>query len=540
VVELEKVLGDQPEALEAAKKAAFDLSRQYGESSSAILLSTADFKQAGFDIVDSVTLTKNAMDLSIAGSIGSSEASEILIATLKGFKEPASEAARVVDILNEVSNKYATNVSELGIGMSELSPIANLMGFSFEETAGILTPVIEIFRSGNEAATALKMGLLKLVDDSKPVKDALAALGVAQLDANGHLRSGKDILYDVAKAFQTAEKNDKLFLAAQLVGIRQAGKMVEVFDGLAKTTEITSVAMSAAGSAALEVAARLESSEVIVNRFKEGFNNLAIVVGDQFQEAAKEAISGGTAIENALEDIIKDGTFKPVFDALGDFGIEIGEYLKGIAKAMPEAFERIDFDGLLDALDSIGGSLGELFDGLDLTDPEDLAKAIQFIVDSLESLALVTKGMVDVFGPLTENIIESIKGFNDMDDATKEASGNILAVAKAITDIGVITASLLITLGQNAEAIKTAFSLVINSIEFMWDSTVITVEGILLVVAEAVQDLLKALSYITFGDFSSALEEASEDVQMFQDSLKEDIASRAQDNLDKLSKDVSR
>jgi TP901 family phage tail tape measure protein len=44
-----------------------------------------------------------------------------------------------------VSNKYATDVKQLGLGMSKLAPIAKTMGLSFEETAGILTPVIEVF-----------------------------------------------------------------------------------------------------------------------------------------------------------------------------------------------------------------------------------------------------------------------------------------------------------------------------------------------------------------------------------------------------------
>ena len=443
VVELKKVLGDQPEALEAATKAAFDLSRQYGESSSAVLLSSANFKQAGFDIEESIMLTKNAMDLSIAGSIESSEASELLIATLKGFKSPATEAARLVDVLNEVSNNYATNVHELGIGMAELSPIANLMGFSFEETAGILTPVIEIFRSGEEAATSLKMGLLKLVDDAKPVQDALAALGVAQTDVNGKLRSGKDILYDVAVAFQTAEENDKLFLAAQLVGIRQAGKMVEVFNGLAKSTEITNVAMGAAGSAALEVAARLESSEVAVKRFTEGFKNLAIVVGDQFKDAAVEAIDGGTAIENALEDIIKDGTFDPVFNALSDFGVEIGDYLKGIAEVLPEAFEGVDFDDLLDAFGDLGKKFGEMFADVDLTKPEDLKEVIQFVVDSLESLVRVTEGMAGPLGDFVEWLINLLDEFNNLEDGSKNLTGELLGWGKVINEVAGYAQSLL-------------------------------------------------------------------------------------------------
>lgn len=435
VIELRKVLGDQPEALEEAKIAAFELSAQYGESSAAILLSAANFKQAGFEIEESVMLTKSAMDLSIAGSIGSAEASGLLISTLKGFKAPASEAARLVDVLNEVSNNYATNVRELGVGMAAISPIANLMGFSFEETAGILTPVIEIFRSGDEAAVALKMGLLKLIDDAKPVQDALASIGVAQRDSNGELRSGKDILYDVALAFQTAEENDKLFLAAQLVGIRQAGKMVEVFDGLAKSTEITSVAMGAAGSAAKEVALRLESAEIIVDRFKTGFTNLAIVIGDQFLEAAKEAISGGTDIENALQFVIKDGTFDPVFDALGEFGENLGDYLSGIAEAMPEAFAKVDFEGLLDALGDLGDEIVGMFDGLDLTKPEDLKTAIQFVIDSLESLVRVTTGMAGPLGDFIGKIIDLVDGFNKLDSETKETTGSVLGWGKVIDTI---------------------------------------------------------------------------------------------------------
>ena len=434
-VELQKVLGDQPSELAKAQKAAFDLSAQYGESSSDILMSTANFKQAGFEIQDSMILTKSAMDLSIAGSIGSAEASELLISTLKGFKAPASDAIRLVDVLNEVSNSYATSAKSLGIGMAALSPIASLMGFSFEETAGILTPVIEIFRSGDEAAVALRTGLLRLIDDQKPVTDALASIGVAQHDANGSLRSGKDILFDVATAFKTTAEENKLFLAAQLVGIPQSARMVEVFNGLATSMEVTSVAMNSAGSAALEVTARLESGTVVVNRFKEGFANLAITVGDQFLEAGKKSIDGATAIENSLQQIIKDGTFDPVFDALSEFSIDIGKFLNDVAIAMPEAFENVDWSGLLEAIDSIGGKFGELFEDIDLTKPEGLTKVIQFVIDSLESLVTTTEGIIGPIGIFIKTIVSWIDNFNNLDAGSKKAAGSVLGWGKVVNTV---------------------------------------------------------------------------------------------------------
>lgn len=440
-IELKKVVGDQPEVLAAATKAALEMSNKYGEGAGKILLSSANFKQAGYNAQESLQLTKDSLDLVIAGDLAAADSSELLIATLKGFRAPASEAARVVDILNEVSNQYATDVGELARGMAGISPIARQMGFSMEETAGMLTPVIEIFRSGDEAAIALKTGLLKLVDDSKPVQKALKALGVAQTDANGNLRSGRDILFDVAKAFQTADQDAKLFLTQQLVGIQQSARMVEVFDNLSKSTEITRAALNSAGSAAQEVAARLESSETAVDRFKVGFENLAIIIGDQFRDAAKEAINGGTEIELALQNAVDSGAFEPIFSQIERFFDELGRYLSGVAAALPEAMENVDFSGLTDSIGEAWSDISRLFGNLDLTKPQDLARAVQAVVDSVESIIRVTGGMVEAFVPIFDQIRNAITWFNSMDAGTKEFAGNLLGSAKIVDMAGGIIGS---------------------------------------------------------------------------------------------------
>ena len=328
--------------------------------------------------------------------------------------------SKLIDILNAVSNEYATNVNELAIGMASLSPIASAMGFSFEETAGVLTPVIEIFRSGGEASIALKTGLLKLVDDSKPVKDALASIGVQQTDLNGKMRSGKDILFDVSTAFGTLDQSQKLVVASQLVGIQQAARMVIVFDGLNKTTAVTKTALGAAGSAAEEVALRLASGEVAVKRFGTGFQNLAIAIGTSFRGAATSAIDGATEIENVLQGLVSAGVFNDLLNVIEDMAEKLGDTFKGIAEALPEALEGVDFTGLLDALGEVGESIGEMFGSLDLTDADDLEKAIQFVVDSITSLISITKGMVDSFKPFIEGILNSVDAFNKMDTADKE------------------------------------------------------------------------------------------------------------------------
>ncbi len=272
-LDLAKVLDTTEGSVESFTAQMSELALEFGIASTELIQSQANFIQAGFSASDAANLVRDSLNLVIAGDIEAAEASELLIASLKGFREPASEAARLTDILNEVSNNYATNVKELAIGMAGIAPIANQMGFSFEETAGILTPVIEVFRSGSQAAIALKTGLLRLVDDSAPVQDALTQIGVAQRDANGDLRSGKEILADVAVAFKNLDDNQKVFLTSQLVGIEQAARLTQVFDNLSQSTEITNSALNASGSAAKEVAIRLASAEVQINRAKTAFGH---------------------------------------------------------------------------------------------------------------------------------------------------------------------------------------------------------------------------------------------------------------------------
>lgn len=530
VVELQKVLGDNS-AVDSAVTEATRLSEVYGESATSILLSMADFKQAGYDIDEAMTLTADALDLVIAGNIDAAEASDLIIAALKGFGLEADSARQYVDILNEVSNNYATDVEQLARGMSDLSPIASQMGFSMEESAGLLVPVIEIFRSGDEAANALKTGLLKLVDDSKPVTDALAAIGVSQYDLNGELRSGKDIFIDVATAFQGLEENQKLFITSQLVGIEQSAKMVKVFDNLKLSTEIASTAMDSAGSAAKEVAQRLESAEVSVDRFKVGFENLARTVGDQFKIAAQEAIDGGTDIETALRKMVDDGTFDPIFNAINAFASNVGDLLSTVAANLPEAFEGVDFSGLLDALKGIGESIGLLFEDVDLTTPEGLRDVIQRVIDTLTLLANVTSGMIDQFKPFVQTILGLIDSFSKLDVGSQKSAGEILAMAKMVTSAGLKVAAAILIIGEHADKLAPALNLVINGITFMFDSVVITWKGLLLIFVGMIEVLLEKSLLLTnlpgLGGLRDDVEANIATFSAWRTSLEQDIEKAA-------------
>lgn len=266
MLDLQKVLSETDGPIEQYGDAARDMAMQFGVSSTEVLQSVSNFKQAGFTAAEALTLTRNALDLKIAGDVEAARASELLVASLKGFNLEASEGTRIVDLLNEVSNRYATDVNELGEGFARLSPVAKAAGLSLEETAGILTPGIEVFRSGAEVANAMRTVLLRLQDDSKPVRTALAELGVTQFNVNGELRSSRDIYFDVAKAWGPLTDAQKTYYASQLAGLDQSAKFIAVMDGVNKTLEISGKGFQYLGSAAKEVEIRLASTEIQVKR----------------------------------------------------------------------------------------------------------------------------------------------------------------------------------------------------------------------------------------------------------------------------------
>ena len=521
-VELKKVMGDQPAAIEAAGAAAIALSNQYGQAATDILASTADFKQAGFDVKDAMQLTKDSMDLVIAGSMEASTASELLISALKGFDAPASDARVLMDILNEVSNNYATNVEELGLGIAELSPILSQMGFSFEESAGVLTPVIEVFRSGTESARGLRTGLLNLTSDLPRVADALATIGVSQKDANGEMRGAKDILLDVQHAWSGLTDNQKIYLTQLLAGKDQAAKMAVVFNTLEKQVAVTNTALAATGSISVEVAARLKSAEVIAARFKTGYENLGIAIGDQFRLAAADAIDGATDIENALADMVNQGVFDDVFSRVNDFADEFGDLLSGIADALPEAFDQVDFSDLFSALDNLGGELAEFFGDLDLTDPDDLAVALQGVVDAISGLINITAGMAEQLRPVWDTIVEGIDRMSEMDAESQKAFGNILGAAKLVVLAGVKIAGAMAVIQASGADIGRVYDAVVGSITVAWNALQVAFNQALRLILNVFYKFNDAMASITWGDVGEFFAGHAAGLKSFIDAIDED------------------
>ena len=428
MTDLNKVLGETDgTATDFADKFA-DISNTFGIAQSDIIQLTADFKQSGFTIDESLDLVSKALTAVSISELDANQSGEAIIRTLNGFQAPASEAGRLLDILNEVSNNNSASFSELAIGMARLSPIAKGLGLSFEETAGLLTPVIAVFGSGSEAANGLRTSLLKLGSDSKPVIEALESVGID----TSEFVTAKDRLQALTDVFPSLTKEQQNFVTKEIAGIEQAAKFSIVLSNQEGVLKATENAYKSLGSAQKELDIALKTTEIALQRFGVSLSNIAAKVGSEFLPQFKEVVNSSADLGDAILKALDSKAFEPVFDALRDFFDGLDKDIQLISKNFPEAIKLVDFTPILDALNSVQSSFGKLFSELDLSTPEGLASAIQFIVDSTASLFEVTAGIIGSFEDVFKTVANGADDFNDLGADVKEAAGNFLGFAKQV------------------------------------------------------------------------------------------------------------
>lgn len=226
------------------------------------------------------------------------------------------------------------------------------------------------------------------------------------------------------------------------------GGSADQFYALFSSSEAAKGALILANDSAGKFDGTLAAMSDSVQNFKQNYETMAGGVADSSQQLANSAqvllqkvgdplqdgwagiLDGLKAVLQGFSLSIDEGAFEPVFTAFNGFGINITALLKQIGENLPDALGQVDFSGLIAAMRDLGFELGDLFAGVDLTTPEGLAQAIQFVVDSFESLTRVVSGIIDVWGPVVQSFLAGIDAFNSLDDSSKKTTGNLLGISQ--------------------------------------------------------------------------------------------------------------
>lgn len=236
LVNIAKVAEEPQEQLDEFATTIYDTASTVGKSAEEYATSVERWLTAGKSLSESVELSKTSVMGAFVGNVGESEMVDYMSVPLNAYKKSALEANDIINAMNEVANKNAIEMDDMGSAYKRAASTSAQAGTSFAQLTGLITAGQEATRVGGEtmgtAIKAMDVNLGKIgsgitkgdVDKSEFLKN----IGVDVKDANGELKSTYQVLGDLNKVWKNLNTNQK-----STAGFYLAGKQFQnVFSGI--------------------------------------------------------------------------------------------------------------------------------------------------------------------------------------------------------------------------------------------------------------------------------------------------------------------
>lgn len=426
----------------------------------------AEFAAAGFDVNQTVAAMPGVLALAAAGQIQLGRSAEIAGSVMNGFNLQAEDLGRVANVLAQAANKSAANVSDLGSSFKYIGPIAAAVGVSFEETAAALSILANAGIKGESGGTALRSMISSLENPSKKAAEAIGALGINVLDANGKLLPMADVIERLQPLQSHMTEGFQIFgkRFSDVLPLLKAG--AKGFDDMADS---------------MRKAGQEKAAEQMADRLFKGWNATL----ESFKGSIETTmIKIGSVLSGPVGALLKT-VLEPAVNAIGIMADAFGKLPAPIQTAA------VAFLGLVAAAGPAMIMLGKLI---------EIQAALQAGGALTGTLGLMKTGFMSLQGPLT-TAVTALKAFAaelTLTNLASRASAVTAAVSSAFTGIGpAITSSI----GKIGPAVTAAFGAIIPMVTSALSGLMPAVTGIF-------TSITTAIAGISWGGIVAAIQGA--------------------------------
>ena len=306
------------------------LAQELGSLTSSVAESADSWLRQGRSMADTNSLIKDSLVLSKDAELSSSDASEILTATLNGFQLAADQASRINDILTSIDLESASGADSIGTALMKVASQANNAGVSLEKTSAIIATIKDVTQDSDESiGTAMKSILSRMnqikagkfvdAETGESLNDTekvLKKIGVSMRDNTGMFRDSEGVLDDIAKKWKTLDSNSQKAVATATAGTYQYNKFIAAMDNWDKVEKLTDVAYNSEGTAEKKFQDNyLNSLEAKTNQLKSSLEGLSTsLISDDMYAGF---LDGSKAIVDFID---KTNLLKGALAGLGTFG----------------------------------------------------------------------------------------------------------------------------------------------------------------------------------------------------------------------------
>jgi hypothetical protein len=203
VTQIARVMEDSAFVFRDYRNELLQMGVDYGQSFENVQDIALRWAQAGYNVKDSLDLTKTALLALNTAELDASNATESMIGIMSQWQLTAGDLPLVLDKINKTADDFTVTSQDLVDGLLRSSGAAKIMGLSIDQTISLLTVMREASgRTGREVGNALN-SILSYVQRPISIK-TFESLGIKVFaDATRtQFRNVMDIFKDVAAKWQ--------------------------------------------------------------------------------------------------------------------------------------------------------------------------------------------------------------------------------------------------------------------------------------------------------------------------------------------------
>lgn len=306
----------------------------------------------GKSLKQSIGLAKDSVMGSFVGNVDVNDMVKYMAVPLNSFRKEGLKSKDIINSMNQVSNKNAIEMEDLGQAYSKASSVVASTGTTFSQLTGMITGAQEATRAGGDVVgrsiKAISLNFSKMssgvTKTDKKRSEFFHGLGVDLKTSDGKMKSTYQIMNDLSKVWGKLSKQQKSDAALYAAGKEHSNQFTGMLDNwktvqkaMRESQGQVSLVDKDHGSAFQEFEKQQQSVQFHLATLKNSWTQmLNDVVGGR--EGLNKIVDTGTSVVNVLDSLANNKIFRGTAMFTGAI-VAIGAFhkaLSGLASAARE------------------------------------------------------------------------------------------------------------------------------------------------------------------------------------------------------------
>lgn len=368
------------------------------------------------------------------------DATSALVSSLQAFNRDGEDvgqrAEEIVDILNNVGNKYPVATNELAQGLETSAAALVAANNSIEEQVALLSAGNATMQDISTVASGLKIVAARLrgtttdIDDDADsaitnvskleakikalTKEANGGQGIDIIDEQGNYKSTYEILKAISKIYDKMDDVSQASLLELIAGKNRSSVVAAILQNSEILENSYKDALNSVGSADKELNTYLNSIQGKIDKF----NNAVQTMWMNFisSDVVKKIVDFGTAVVNLIDKIGAANVALALFASYITVKIKFGGILKALGQLI-NLIKGIQISKIISSVNKIKSNATDLF----------------HIIKEGKASGTIIKSLIDSFGLADSAILNYVRSLIVASTVNATAAGTTGALGMAFT-----------------------------------------------------------------------------------------------------------